>query len=255
MELQAIYTLWLREMIRLFRAKSRIVSILAMPVMWLVLMGTGLNSAIKLEGNTSYISFMAPGIMGMALLFNSIFSGVSVIWDKQFGFLKEILVAPVSRKSIVVGKILGSATVSIMGAFMILIISIILGAIPLANLTIMSMMVLLALMILISFSFVSIGLAIATKLSSMEGFQMIMNFLVMPVFFLSGAFFPIDNLPGWMKILTHLDPLMYGVDGMRGALLGLNSRPIAVDLLVLLVFCVAMVIISGYLFENMGNEK
>lgn len=251
--MNSIYTIWLREMKRFLRSKSRIFGNLSFPIVWLGLLGVGLNSAFaipNMQGN--YLNFMAPGIIGMTLLFTSIFSGISIIYDRQFGFLKEILVAPVSRISIVLGKILSTATIAVFNGLIILIFSLILGAIPLKNISIGNIGASILFMALTSVCFVSLGLAIASKLNSMEGFQMIASFLVMPMFFLSGAFFPIENVPGWMKILAHLDPLMYGVDGLRASILGFSQYAIWTDLAILASIAVGMIIISGALFRKMG---
>jgi ABC-2 type transport system permease protein len=239
---------------RFSRAKSRIIGNLSMPFIWLVIMGIGLSSSIVIPGMPEdYFSFIGPGVIGMTLLFSSIFSGISVIWEKQFGFLKEILVAPVSRTTIVFGKIFGSVTISMFNGILILIIAILLGAVSLSHLGIVPIILALVFMALICFAFVALGLAIASKLNNMEGFQMIMSFLVMPVFFLSGAFFPITNVPIWMKGLAYIDPLYYGVDGLRGALIGISEMPLLVDIGVLLAFDIAMLLLASYLFNKMGE--
>lgn len=252
MEIGAIYTLWLREMIRFTRAKSRIIGNISMPFLWLALLGTGLSASFSLpNSHFSYLSFLAPGIIGMSLLFASLFSGVSVIWDRQFGFLKEILVTPVSRTSIVLGKLAGSTTISLINGMLVFIIAVALGAIPASELSPGALVVPLVFMVLISASFVSIGLVIAAVVNNMEGFQLLMNLLVMPMFFLSGAIFPFDNVPDWLKTISFLDPLMYGVDGMRGVMMGVSRFPVAVDFAVLGAFCAVMVVVSSYAFSRM----
>ncbi|MDD5163704.1 MAG: ABC transporter permease [Candidatus ainarchaeum sp.] len=254
MEFNAIYIMWLREMKRFFRAKSRIIGNLSMPFIWLVIMGIGLSSSFSIPGvKFDYLAFIAPGVIGMTLLFSSIFSGISVIWEKQFGFLKEILVAPVSRTSIVLGKIFGSATISFINGVLIMIIAILIGSISIASLSVFSILLAIIFMILICLAFVSVGIAIASRLNNMEGFQMIMSFLVMPTFFLSGAFIPLQNAPLWMGTIAMFDPLLYGVDGLRGVFLGVSQFPIAIDLGVLAGFCVAMILLSSYLFRRMGE--
>ncbi|MFH0876355.1 MAG: ABC transporter permease [archaeon] len=252
MEFHAIYVLWLREIKRYLRSKSRIVGSLTMPILWLVVVGTGINSSFSVPG-ASYLSFICPGIIGMSLLFTSIFAGVSVIWDKQFGFLKEILVAPVSRTAIVLGKIAGSTTVSLITATAVMIAAAIVGALPVSRLTFANILFSYLFMILISVFFVSLGLAIASRLNNMEGFQMIMNLLVMPLFFLSGAFFPLNEVPWWMRIISSADPLMYGVDGLRGILVGMSRFPIMQNLIVLFSFSTVMILIASYLFNNMAE--
>jgi ABC-2 type transport system permease protein len=243
--LSDIYTIWLREMIRFIRARSRIISSLALPFFWLVFIGVGFGSSFELPG-MNYINFLAPGIVGMIILFTSIFSGVSVIWDRQFGFLKEILVAPVSRTSIMLGKTLGGATVALINGLIMLAIASCLGVVPL-GIGIFSAMVF---MVLTAMCFVSIGLIIASYMRSMEGFQMIMSFIIMPIFFLSGALFPIQNTPVWMQTISRLDPLSYGVDGLRDALTGGGIFPLWLNLSVLAGFSLVLVMLGGYIFRK-----
>lgn len=197
---------------------------------------------------------MAPGIIGMTLLFSSIFSGVNVIWDRQFGFLKEILIAPVPRVGIVLGKIAGSATVSLITAIVILVTVVVFQVLPLSDLSVMGVMETVAFMILIPCVFVSVGLIIASTVDNVEGFQVIINFLVMPLFFLSGALFPLTNAPQWMKLVAAVDPLRYGVDGMRGALIGVSSFPVYVDLLAVLATAIVLVIIADVAFSRIEGK-
>ncbi len=243
--LSDIYTIWLREMIRFARARSRVMSSLAMPFFWLALVGVGLSSSFTLPG-VDYLRFLAPGVVGMIVLFTSIFSGVSVIWDRQFGFLKEILVAPVSRTSIVLGKAIGGATVALINGSLMLAIASAIGAISLGA----GVLVAFAFMFLTAICFVSIGLIIASQMKSMEGFQTIMSFLVMPIFFLSGALFPLQNTPQWMQLASYLDPLMYGVDGIRGALIGIQIFPAWIDLSVLAALAISLIVLGSYLFRK-----
>jgi ABC-2 type transport system permease protein len=247
-----IYTIWLREMKRFLRSKSRILGNISMPFIWLAIMGVGLNSSFSSPGTSSnYLEFIVPGIIGMSLLFTSIFSGMSVIWERKFGFLKEVLVSPTNRISIVIGKALGTATIAIFTGLIIIALSILIGALNMNNLNLYSFSMTIVFMLLISISFVSFGLAIASKLDNTEGFQMIMSFLVMPMFFLSGAFFPIESAPPWMQGMAFIDPLFYGVDGMRGLLLNASQFPIFFDLSVLVVFSVVLTSISAFLFNKM----
>ena len=251
MELNAIYVIWLREMKRFSRDKFRFIGGITTPLIYLAILGLGLKSSFQFaDPNFDYLHFILPGIIGMSLLFTSIFSGISVIYERQFGFLKELLVAPVSRASIVLGKISGSTTIAFLNGAILLIIGLLFGLIPLQNITILSVLIALLFMILIASSFVSLGLALAAKMNSMEGFQFVMSFLVMPVFLLSGVFFPINNLPPWMAALAHIDPLMYGVDGIRGALLGSSLNSIWLNLAVLIIFNIAMILITKKLFER-----
>ncbi len=252
MNLNAAYTIWLREMKRLLREKPRLIGNLATPFIWLAIMGVGLASSVVLPGGKgNYLTFVVPGVMGMTILFTSIFAGISVIFDKQFGFLKEMLVAPIPRSSIVAGKIAGSASVAIMNGTIILIVAALFG-ISFPNLSILTFLTAVVLMALTSIFFVSLGLAIASKLDSMEGFQVIMSLLVMPVFLVSGSFFPLENVPGWMKTLALIDPLRYCIDGIRAALVGQSQFPLIVDFGALLLLSAVMWIASTFLFEGMS---
>ena len=252
-EPSAIYTLWLREIKRFLRSRSRIIGNLSMPFMWLVLFGSGLGGTmIPISGSSvNYMEFIGPGVICMTLLFTSVFSGISIIWDRQFGFLKEILVAPIGRTSIVLGKIAGSSTISVFNGVVMLIAAILLGAVPPASLTLVNIGAALAIMVLTSAAFVAIGMAIASQMGNTEGFQLIMNFLVMPIFFLSGALFPLNSAPGWMSAISRLDPLTYGVDAMRGVLIGTSMFPVHESFTILVAFCAAMVLVSAYLFREM----
>ncbi|PIO05762.1 multidrug ABC transporter permease [Candidatus Micrarchaeota archaeon CG08_land_8_20_14_0_20_59_11] len=247
-EFTAIRVLWKRELLRFVRAKSRIAGSLGMPLFFLLFLGTGLNSAFSGTGG-NYMEFIAPGIIGMVLMFSSVSSGMIVIMDRQFGFLKEILVAPISRLSIVAGKIFGGATTSILQAAIIMALMPFLGV----SFNLSGMLAAFAFMVLISTAFVGLGIAIASKMEDMHGFQLVMNFLVMPLFFLSGALFPLNNLPGWLKVLTLIDPLTYGIDGMRGALTGSSAMPFWVDFGVLALFCGAMFALGAWLFTKKNS--
>ncbi|KYH33525.1 ABC transporter permease [Neomoorella mulderi] len=214
--LRAIYTIWYREFIRFIRERSRIIGMIGQPLLYLLIVGQGIAAAMGFRGvpagvPVNYVQFMYPGILGMSVLFTSIFSGVSIIWDREFGFLKEVLVAPVPRWATALGKALGGSTVALIQAAIMLLLA------PLikVSLTPVTILQLLGILFLISLGLTFLGIAIASRMTTMEGFQMFMNFLVMPLFFLSGAMFPMTNLPGWMSVLMKLDPLTYGVDALR----------------------------------------
>ena len=249
---EVIYSLWLRDMKQYLRAKSRIVTSLVMPLLWMGIIGVGLNSAIsRMPGmEFDYIIFMAPGIVGMTMLFTGTFSGVSVLWDKQFGFMKEILVAPVSRLQVMMGKVLGGSTVAIIQGILVLVIASFFG-VPIPGLYGIGLTLLF--MVLISFSFVSIGLIFATQMDDPQSFPMAMNFFILPMFFLSGAIYPISTAPGWLRALAHLNPLSYGVDGLRVAILeGYESFfNLWMDLGVLFGFMVLVIFVGIYLFDRM----
>jgi len=221
---------------------------LAMPFFFLVLLGGGFSSFMNIGGQSGgYMGYIAPGIIGMILLFSSMFAGISVLWDRQFGFLKEVLVAPVSRMSIMIGKTLGAVTTSILQAFIILAALVVFG---LVSPSILGFLLSLVFMFLISASFVALGIAFASRMSDAHGFQLVMNFLIMPVFFLSGALFPLQGLPAWLSTASMFDPLTYGVDGLRGSLGGISYFPMWLDFSVLFVFWIVLTVIGAHLFRK-----
>jgi ABC-2 type transport system permease protein len=247
--MSAIYILWLRQLKRYFRSKSRIIGSIGQPILFLVALGFGLGPIFQKAGAGSYIQFLAPGIIGMTIIFTSIFSGIEVIWDRQFGFLKETLVAPVSRFNIMVGRTLGGATVAMLQGIFVFVISLFVGFHP-GN--ILHFPLALVFMLLTALFFTALGTAIASALSDMQGFQLIMNFLVQPLFFLSGALFPLGGLPKALSLVTKLDPLTYGIDALRGTLISLQSSQFGLmhDFLVLSVLVLAALILGSYLFSK-----
>jgi ABC-2 type transport system permease protein len=209
-----IYTIWLREFKAFMRERSRIVAMIGQPLLYLLIVGQGIASGLSLKsapGGIGYLLFMYPGILGMSVLFTSIFSGISIIWDREFGFLREVLVAPVPRWAVAFGKILGGATVAIAQSLILIALAPFIGV----GLSLAIVLQLLMMCFLISIAVTGLGVVIAASMRSMQGFQMLMNFLVMPLYFLSGAMFPVSSAPAWMKTLMTLDPLTYGVDGLR----------------------------------------
>ena len=242
-----IYILWLRQVKKYFRSRSRIVGSLAQPVLFLLAFGFGFGALFQKAGGGNYIQFLAPGIIAMSVLFTSIFTGVEIIWDRQFGFLKETLVAPVSRFEIMFGRTLGGATVGAIQGVIIFFLTLLVGFRP-ANILMLPFGLLF--IFLIGILFTSLGTAIASKLEDMQGFQLIMNFLVMPIFFLSGALFPLQGLPNVMEIVTKIDPLSYGVDGLRGALTASWTFGLVTDIIVLGIFAAVFLAIGSYLFSK-----
>jgi ABC-2 type transport system permease protein len=245
----AVYVLWRREMTRYLRAKSRIVGSLAMPVFFLAFLGLGFRRmpVPGLDGGAGYIGFLAPGIVGMTLLFSSSMQGMSLLWDKEFGFLKEIMVAPVSRISLVLGRVAGGATTSMIQGLLIFGASIALGFRPRGAHT---LALALVFMLLIAFTFIGFGLIIASRMKDMQGFGIIMNFIIFPFFFLSGALAPLENFPWAVRALSYLDPLTYGVDGLRAALVGQSSLPAALDLGIMAGCALIMLFLGAYFFEK-----
>jgi len=220
--LRVIYAIWLREFKVFFRERSRIIGMIGQPLIYLLIVGQGIASGLSLnrDQGVGYLLFMYPGILGMSVLFTSIFSAMSIIWDREFGFLKEVLVAPVPRWAVAVGKILGGATVAGTQSLILIALAPFVGV----ALSVVLVLQLLLICVLISIAVTGLGVCIAATMRSMQGFQMLMNFLVMPLYFLSGALFPVASAPGWMKVLMSLDPLTYGVDGLRNVVLS-AARP------------------------------
>ncbi|MDY6843040.1 MAG: ABC transporter permease [Thermodesulfobacteriota bacterium] len=244
-------TIWHREIKRYWRAKSRIVGSLGMPFFFFALLGTGLSPGVTLKGGSiSYLEFIAPGIIGMVLIFTSTFSGLSVIWDRQFGFLKEIMVAPVSRSSIVLGKTLGGATTSLIQGLLMLVLIIFIGA---RVGSIQGFLISLFIMILISISFVSLGISFSAFIKDVHGYQLVMNFLIMPIFFLSGALFPLSGLPPFLRVFAYIDPLTYGVDALRYAFLGVSDFPFLLDICAIIIFSALMVTTGTFLFKRVSS--
>ncbi len=243
----AIYILWLRELKRYVRSRPQVIASLAQPMLYLLVLGFGLGPVFQKAGQGSYLQFMAPGVIAMTILFSSIFSGIALLWDRQFGFLKETLVAPVPRLHIMIGRTLGGATVATIQGCLIAIICLIAGFRPVSLAVIP---IALVFMILIATVFGALGTGIGSTLQDMQGFQLIMNFMVLPIFFLSGALFPLANLPVPLAIVTRLDPLAYGVDGLRAVLLGVSYFGAPLDLTVLLVVAIAFLALGARQFSR-----
>jgi ABC-2 type transport system permease protein len=243
----AIYILWLRELKRYVRSRAQIVASLGQPLLYLLALGFGLGPVFQKSGNGSYLQFLAPGVIGMTVLFTPIFSGLGLLWDRQFGFLKETLVAPVPRISIVVGKTLGGVTVALIQGTLVVVVCLIAGFRPINLIAIPRAFLFMALIALV---FAGLGTAIGSKLQDIQGFQLIMNFLVMPIFFLSGALFPLDHLPKAMGVITSADPLSYGIDGLRGSLIGLSHFGLLTDLVVLCAVAVVLLSFGSYMFSR-----
>jgi ABC-2 type transport system permease protein len=243
----AIYILWLREVRRYIRSRSQILASLGQPLLYLLALGFGLGAVFQKSGNGSYLQFLAPGVIGMTVLFSSIFSGIGLLWDRQFGFLKETLVAPVPRLSIVLGKTLGGVTVALLQGTLVVLVCLVAGFRPMHWTGVPRAFCFMALIALV---FGGLGTAIGSKLQDFHCFQLIMNFLVMPIFFLSGALFPLDHLPKVMGVITNLDPLSYGIDGLRGALIGRTHFGLLTDLAILSALAVVLLSIGSYFFSQ-----
>ena len=254
-EARGLYTLWLREIKRFLRDRTRLVSSFVQPLLWLVIFGAGFGIRFSIPG-LSYQQVIFPGIVGQTLLFTSMFMGISVIWDKEFGFMKEILVSPISRFSLFMGKMLGDSTDALIQGIIVFVIGIALG-IPIDPIT---FLLALPIMLLITFGLVSIGLTIASFMGSLESFGAIQTFINLPLFFLSGALFPLKgpgiSLPDWLTIASAANPLTYGVDALRNVILGgawtsLQIQPLWVDVGVIALFDVIMIGVGTWAFSRM----
>lgn len=245
--MRTVYILWLRQLKRYYRSRSRVLGSLGQPLLFLIALGFGFGPIYQKAGGGNFIEFLAPGIIAMSIIFMSVFFGIEIIWDRQFGFLKEVLVAPVSRFEIMIGRTLGGATVSIVQGLIVLMISLAIGF----RITSISMLPLaLMYMVLIALIFTAFGTMIASFLNDMHSFPVIMNFIVMPIFFLSGAIFPLAGLPRAFAVVVSLDPLSYGVDGLRGALVGVSHYGLALDFGVLSAATIVLVALGGYFFSK-----
>jgi ABC-2 type transport system permease protein len=225
--LRAVYIIWYRDILRFWRDRMRVVASLAQPLLFLVVFGTGLSSALGRgavfggAGGLSYIQFVFPGIIGMSILFTAIFGAMSIVWDREFGFLKEVLVAPIDRWAVAVGKALGGTTQAMIQGLILLVLAPFVGV----HLSVATVLELIPLAAILAFGLSSLGVAIASMMKSLQGFQVVMNFLMMPMFFLSGALFPLTGLPGWLTWVTHLDPAAYGIDPLRRVVLSDSGLP------------------------------
>ena len=240
--LNGIYIIWLRDVRKFFRDKPRMIGATVQPALYLIILGTGLsrgfgslNTGFGRPGQ-DYQHFIYPGIIAMTLLFTSVFSAISIVWDREVGFLKEVMVAPISRWAVTVGKTLGGSTVSMFQGCLMLIFA------PLIRLHLswFTILKLVPAMFFISFILTAMGIAIAARMKSMQGFTLITNFIMLPMFFLSGAMFPIQNLPPWMDLLTTIDPLTYSVEILRDLMIGENLHPLFFNIKILAFFGLIM---------------
>jgi ABC-2 type transport system permease protein len=262
-DLKGVYTIWYRDLLRFFRDRSRIVGSLGMPLLFLIVFGSGFGGALSNMGGATgsglalnFQQFMFPGILGMTVLFTSIMSALSIVWDREFGFLKEVLVAPVSRVAVALGKVAGGSTIAMIQGGIILLLAPLIGV----KVSVLQIVHLLLLMLLLAMVMSSLGILLAARQKSMEGFQVIMQFVLMPMLFLSGAFFPISTSPDWMKAIMRINPVSYGVDVLRQVALsesvpkqvlaGLSMSSVGFDVLVLAVFGVVFLVPAVLLFSK-----
>jgi ABC-2 type transport system permease protein len=256
--LRGAFTIWLRDLLRFGRDRARMISSLGQPLLFLVLFGGGFSAAISGlgGGELNYTQFLFPGILAMTVLFTSVFSAVSVVWDREFGFLKEVMVAPVSRVAVAAGKVAGGSTVALLQGVVILVLAPLLGI----QLRLGTIVPLLGILLLLAVMMTSLGLLIASRQRTMEGFHMMMNFLLLPMFFLSGAFFPLEGVPVWMHVVASIDPVTYGVDPLRqvvlrgelsnSALQAVALHPIEVNIVLMVGLSVLFLVPAVWLFSR-----
>src|SRR5258706_6852272 len=241
-DVESIYGIWLRDLKKFWRERSRLWGGIARPILWLIILGSSLKGAIStstLNGATNYQQYIFPGVIGLTLVFSALQSATSIIWDREFGFLKEVLAAPVPRLSIILGKVFGGATqATLQGAITMLFA-------PLIGLWLSPLdIVALCMMFVVGAALTALGVVIASRMSSFEGFGTISNFVVMPMYFLSGAIYPTSSAPAWIKPLIIVNPLSYGVDALRHITVGAGSFPFLFDLGFLLVFAAIMTLMA-----------
>jgi ABC-2 type transport system permease protein len=246
--LNVIFVLWLRDMKRFMRSPSRVIGSITLPVLMLVGLGAGFGRMpIPGLNSPNYLSFLVPGMIGMTILFGGVFSGMSVLWDRQYGFLKEIMVAPVPRVAIVIGRIASGSTTGIIQATAVALLATAIGfAIP----SFVGFCLALVFMVLISVIFTGIGLIFASRMKDEQGFGLIMNFLILPFLFLSGAFAPVSNLPAWVRAFSYADPLTYGIEGLRASLLGSSTIAMPISLAVCCGVAALLVLTGAWFFET-----
>lgn len=246
MDFYAIYTVWLRDVTRIRRDKPQILGSIARPILWLIFLGAGLSPVFQKQSDLPYMHFIFPGVIAMNLLFASFLSAISIIWDREFGFLKEMLAAPISRGSITLGKALSGSTIAVCQGVVVIAFAPLVGV----GLSLGEIALLLPSMFLVAFTCTAIGIALASRMTSFEGFGTIANFVIMPMFLLSGAIFPLDQIPPWMSLLVRINPVTYGVDQMRWILLDLHHFPLALDLFVNVLFSVGMITLAVFMFQR-----
>lgn len=246
MNWEGIYAIWLRDLKAMFRERSRLYGAIMRPILWLFIMGNGLRPAMQGVSGVEYTQFIFPGVVGMSLIFSSLQSATSIIWDREFGFLREVMVAPMSRGAVVVGKVLGGSTQATVQGLITLLFAPLVGVYP----TPVQVLRIVLLMLLISSSLTSLGILIASRMTSFEGFGAISNFVVMPMYFLSGSIYPLTNLPLWLKALTTINPLSYGVDAMRGQIIHIYHFSLLTDVLAIAGFGAVMLTLAIPLFSR-----
>lgn len=245
--MRIIYILWLRQIKRYYRSRSRVLGAIGQPLLFLLALGYGLGAVFQRAGQGNYLQFLVPGIIAQTILFSAVFWGISIIWDKQFGFLKETLVAPVSRLQIMIGSALGGATIAVFQGVLVLVISLLLGFRPYSWQLLPAALLICAALALALACF---GSGIASIVNDFQGFQAINNFLVFPLYFLSGAIYPLVGIPLALKIVSTIDPLSYAIDGLRSVLIHQSHFGLGIDLLALSLTTIVLIVFGVWAFRR-----
>lgn len=250
-ELNAVYALWIREFKVFQREKSRVVSSLATPFLWILLVGTGFAATTRFAADSQYASvnythFLFPGVIAQAILFQTVFYGLYIVWDRKLDVLKEVLVAPVSRTSIFFGKVVGGSTESLLQSVIMFSVGLVFFRVPVAG-----VLKAIPFVLALAIGFVALGLFIGSFFESLEGFNVVVSFLLFPVFFVSGALYPVENLPAWLDFVARANPVTYAVDGLRGSLIGIYRFGYFTDLAVIAGFAVLAIAAGTWAFQRM----
>lgn len=244
MDLAAIYIVWLRDLKVNLRDRAQLIGSIVRSILWLVVLGLGLRAAFRSVGGVTFSEYIFPGIIGMTILFGSVQSAISIVWEKEFGFLRELLVAPIPRSSITIGKILSGATLAMGQGIIVMALAPVVGV----SLTVIGVIEALLLMFLLSVTLTCVGIIIAARLATFQGFGVIVNLFIMPMFFFSGAIFPLPWLPDWLKTIIVINPLTYGVDALRAVTIGLWDFSLAFDIGLMIAFSIILTIAALLLF-------
>jgi ABC-2 type transport system permease protein len=246
--IEVVYALWRRDMLKFLRDRRGLITSMVRPFLWLLAFGFGLRASVNLPGvGADFVSFLVPGMAAMTVLFSSMFAAISIVWEREFGFLKELLVAPIPRGAIVVAKLAaGSATATVEAALMLALAPLI-GA----RFSVVGALVSLPLLAAFGMAVNALGIVVAARMRSFEGFGSVVNFIIQPIFFLSGALYPIEGLPRALRVVVLVNPMSYVVDAVRGLCIGSHAFPIALDLAVTVGATLAFGALARRAFDKM----
>lgn len=244
----AVYMLWWRQIIRFWRSKSRVLGTVLQPLLYLLALGYGLGSIIQRGGGGNYFSFLVAGVMAQTLLFSAFFWGMNILFDKRFGFLKETAVAPISRFQLLLGNILGGATISLIQALIVLLVALVLGFRPA---DVWHVPIAFVSMALLATALCSFSAGVAARMEDIQGFQAVNNFLVFPLMLFSGVLYPLSSAPHWLQFIGNINPISYAVDGARATLSGNSHYGLALDLSVMGAITLVAIAFATYQFKKL----